>query len=342
MTELESYCSVVATVCTASTYAQERESPDSSYRQSDLTKKVAVIGDVDERKLDRSLPRGDAAKKYRAVGLITCDKPDAKPSDDYISSGTGTLVENRRTVITVAHTFFHEDGSYITDVRKFCVFYVLDENGQRIRRVAIADMLTVNDTTAYGLGKGELSSSGSAKNTHNDWAVLKLAENIDAVTPFTVARDDHINLGDPIKMCAFSHDLDNPFAKRCLEGNYRDNGTTTAVMSRNGMILFHDMDTAGTSSGAPIFIDKSDLLSVVALNVGGSQARSSDGKCVSGINKYHVDQCSNYGIFFDSSFYEALEIFVQETGGSIYGRQKSKAAEFIGPKPADTNGQTGI
>jgi hypothetical protein len=300
------FCLILIVFC-ASVYAQ-----DTSYK----SRKIVVIGE-DSRLTPGAIPNND---KYKAAGLVTCDKPNAKPTDVYASSGTATLVENNQTLITSAHTFVNKSGQFITDIRKYCFFHILNNSGKVMQTIGIADMITPDDLSASALD--------AADKRQNDWAVIKLKIPATDVTPFQIARDTTVNVNDSIKLCSYSHDLPNYSVKRCLTGKYKNNGMDSPIM-RNPMALYHDIDTNGASSGGALFVERNGVPLVFGIHKGGL--------CKPGERVYDIDTCSNDGIFFSKEAYKALDTIVEETGGSIYGPAKVQKTKFITPVPANPN-----
>lgn len=269
---------------------------------------AGAIGDTDLRLSQQSRPTGALAKKYSAVGSIDCFTPAGNGQYD-VYAGTATVVENSSTLITSAHTFVDNNGRMRTDLSN-CFFSVRNELGAVVGKpIPVSDLMAPED-----LSSKNISTNATA---HNDWAVLKLSSPVPNVVPFQVARRHSVNVGDPFRICSFSHDIQTSEQnaadikiKTCLSGRYRDNGKDT--FSKNSQVVFHDISIHGWSSGGPMFTEPNGEPPLI---FGLQKGQLSTSLC-----QYKLPACGNYGILFNQDFYDNLDIIVKETGGSIYAK----------------------
>jgi len=314
-------CAIFASIFAISAGVFAQDSPDLDRWPGYQLTKIVDIG-PGERESPAAIAFG-GSERYRAVGAVLCRGAKSTPQRPYDIRHTATLIENRLTVVTDAHTMLNEAGGLLT-AKKNCAFNVYDINGD----VIDTSLLKIVRGTANGASLENISGPHSG----NDWLVVTLETEIKKAMPFKIARgNSSIDVNDAIQLCSFSYDLKlkvNPkgdYIKRCLRGRYRNEGRDDPFYGTSAVFL-HDIPTSGMSSGAPVFLDlhKADAPKLYGIHVGGGipDKATGHGVCKSLDKNYHVTLCSNVGIFFNNEFHAVLASAIRQTGGSIYESEK--------------------
>jgi hypothetical protein len=206
-----------------------------------------VIGD-DGR---RAAAAGDLSL-ITAVGIVDCRRSEnGRPISG--SRGTGTVVGNRRTVLTAAHVLASNPARSRTQVvfdAHECVFRQYDAAGAELAEVGFV-------RAEYGAFRG------NAGLPNEDWAVLRTAEPLpDRTTPLDFAEIDLERLESdarlPIVIAAFHADVVEMRRVPLVS-----EGSLFTVRYAGFNRLAHTADAGRMSSGAAIVLRTTDGHSVV-------------------------------------------------------------------------------
>lgn len=199
-----------------------------------------VLGEDGRRKLSE-----DERPRYSAIGLVVVN------AGKRVYGGTGTLVNDQRTVITAFHNVFHDGRTgpigQVQAPMRMMHFMV----GDKLTQYAVKSIRPFN--RAY---------DGLVLADENDLAVITLEKPVVGVKPLMLRAlnpgDDGRELG-PVTLVAFAG-----LSKKVQECSFRERAGT---YPSSPDVLIHDCDSEGNASGAP-FLDASGA--VVAIHLGGS------------------------------------------------------------------------
>jgi hypothetical protein len=193
---------------------------------------------------DRRPPDAAAALLSSAVGVVSCTGEGGSRLRP--GRATGSVVGNRRTVLTAAHVFTNDTGTGLAyRAEADCRFRQYDAAGELTADVGFVQ-------AAYG---SFVNNSGLP---NQDWAVLKTDQALPATThplAFTALEFDDLGAGGrlPIAVVAFHAD-------RRDDGERRDR-RRTALLSEGELFtvtyagfrrLAHTADMSRMASGAPL------------------------------------------------------------------------------------------
>lgn len=184
-----------------------------------------------------------------AVGRIVCRASGLR------LMSTATLVEDRRTLLTVSHFNFDDASDHAMPVED-CEFQFLDATG----RVGFRSRIEV---VARGAQGKSLRISRAT-----DWAILRLSETAPVdryplMVDSTSLLDDHT----PVNLVAYDG------KHKMMSTQFADSDCEPEPSSPRSIILEHKCETAPGASGAPLIMMVGGHPRVVAIHT----ARNSEG-----------------------------------------------------------------
>lgn len=200
-----------------------------------------IIGDDGRRAVS-----GQDSQRYAAIGIVVVD------NGRHVYGGTGTLVNDQRTVLTAFHNVFHDGttgpiGQVQAPMRK--MHFVVGE-GDELTYYGVKSIRPFNRD--YGLVLAD----------ENDLALLTLQEPVADVQPLSLRALDRGNDGraiDEVTLVAYTG-----LTKTVQECRFREKAGS---YPRSADVLVHDCDSEGNASGSPL-LDASGK--IVAIHLGGS------------------------------------------------------------------------
>jgi V8-like Glu-specific endopeptidase len=204
------------------------------------TTTARVIGEDGRRAASQ-----EERQRYSAIGIIMVT--DGKR----VYGGTGTLINDRLTVLTAFHNVFH-------DGRTGPIGQV--QAPMRMMHFLVGDRLT--EYQVKSIRPFNRNYDGLVLPDENDLAVLTLQTPVVGAEPLPLralaADDDGRQLG-PVTLVAY-----DGLKKKVQECSFRERAGS---YPSSADVLVHDCDSEGNASGAP-FLDASGAL--VAIHLGGS------------------------------------------------------------------------
>jgi V8-like Glu-specific endopeptidase len=184
-------------------------------------------------------------QRYLGIGIVTVS------SGRRVYGGTGTLINDRLTVLTAFHNVFHDGKTgpigQVQAPMRMMHFLV----GDRLTRYPIKSIRPFNrDYDGFVLAD------------ENDLAVITLQKPVAGVEPVplrALAKDDDGRGLGPVTLVAYAG-----LTKKLQECRFHERAGS---YPRSPDILVHDCDSEGNASGAPL-LDASGA--IVAIHLGGS------------------------------------------------------------------------
>jgi V8-like Glu-specific endopeptidase len=199
-----------------------------------------VIGEDGRRGVSQ-----EERRRYSAIGIVVVT------DGQRVYAGTGTLIDDRLTVLTAFHNVFHDGRTgpigQVQAPLRMMQFLV----GDRLTRYQIKSIRPFSR-----------DYEGLVLPDENDLAVLTLQSPVMGVEPLTLralgTEDDGRQLG-PVTLVAY-----DGLKKKMQECSFHER---VGSYPSSAEILVHDCDSEGNASGAP-FLDAGGAL--VAIHLGGS------------------------------------------------------------------------
>lgn len=177
-----------------------------------------------------------------AIGFIICSSGMRR------TATTATVVENRRTILTVAH--FDSDGKSGKLPVSHCRFRL----GDNVKSRAPGYTLTLSQR-----GGDALQNTISRA---TDWAVLELDREVPAhIRPMMVQASRNSD-----RTAAFFEGFER--SKRAGFAKFARRKCALAANGVRSVLVRHDCPTEAGSSGAPLFANRNGRREIVALHVG--------------------------------------------------------------------------
>ena len=200
-----------------------------------------VLGEDDRRAVSE-----DERPRYSAIGIVVVS--DGKR----VYGGTGTLVNDRLTVLTAFHNVFHDGKTGpIGQVKA----------PMRLMRFVVGERST--EYRVKSIRPFNRDYDGFVLADENDLAVVTLQTPVVGVEPRSLralgSEQDGGEL-DPVTLVAYAG-----LTKHVQECSFREKGGS---YPQSADVLVHDCDSEGNASGAP-FLDANGA--IVAIHLGGSQ-----------------------------------------------------------------------
>ena len=199
-----------------------------------------VIGEDGRRAVSQ-----EERQRYSAIGIVTVN--DGRR----VYGGTGTLVNDRLTVLTAFHNVFHDGKTGPIGQVKAPMRMMQFMVGDRLTRYPVKSIRPFNRD--YG---------GFVLPDENDLAVVTLQKPVVGVEPLTLRAlgpdEDGQELGY-VALVAYAG-----LTKKLTECSFRARAGSYPCSAD---VLVHDCDSEGNASGAP-FLDASGA--IVAIHLGGS------------------------------------------------------------------------
>jgi V8-like Glu-specific endopeptidase len=184
---------------------------------------------------DRQPLTGALRAQFAGVGLVFSQATGA--------AGTGALVLRRDLVVTAAHLFFHSSGQPVAPLETWR-FLVGDLVNGPYDSYAIVELYTPSGRPFMADGE-------------NDVAILRLARPLPpSIAPLALPSDSAA-LADyegPAYLVGFHADREGAMAPQIGACAVRGRGVATWLYGDDHPLVYHDCDTAGHSSGAPLIV----------------------------------------------------------------------------------------
>lgn len=180
-----------------------------------------------------------------SVGQITCRNAG------FSLQSTATLIEDSRTLLTVAHFNWH-DGEEISP--SDCRFRLFDVGGER---VFASDF----EIAKVGGSRFDVRTSRAT-----DWAILRLAD----AAPASV---EPLRLYSGRNLSAREAALVGFFASASEPGSTRARHCRVRWFEQSSAVLRHDCATAPGTSGSPLVVRKGGVRYLLAIHTGRAEGQ---------------------------------------------------------------------
>lgn len=235
-----------------------------------------AIIDADDR---QRLP-ADLRGLFGGVGLIF-----SQATGD---AGTGALVVRRDVVVTAAHLFFRPDGSPAAPLESW--------------RFLVGDLVDGPFETFYVRALYTPSGRPFAADGENDIAILHLDRPLPtAIQPLDLPRrwGGLADYDGQAYLVGFHADRDQALAPQISPCRLRGRGVATWLYGGDHPLVYHDCDTAGHSSGAPLIVLEDGLPVLGAVH----SAHRSDGD----FRSYDAQTNYNFAVRIDDRVIGLIE-----------------------------------